>query len=500
MRIKFMRTAIVAGTAAVAGLATASPALAAPVPTVQVPCRVSALASAISGASNGAVLRLASCTYVLTSELPMITHEADPAGQRGHHHRAPLRRRTPHFSLLSVGTGGNLTVTNVNFNNGYAVDEGGAIDGEDGPVSVTGGTFTGNYAAEYGGAIWNDDGLTVTGATFTGNSAADYGGAIDSEDDATISGSTFTGNTSEYGGALENDADVTLSNSTFTSNSSSEYGGAFYDDGGITTVNKGTFMKNSSVYGGAIEDEGDGIVVNNSYFQQNTATSEGGAIADYEAHDAEQRHLQLQPRPRVRRCRLHRGWRHDPRHHPQGQPGHYGGGLYNDDDMTLTGSSFTNNSAVYGGGMYNEDEATVDGTTFQQNSASTAGGGIYEDGTFAHLYSSRVMFNHAPSGEGGGIYNEGHGHAGQHHGPVQHREQLLPGPLGPGLHRLSPAPANPYTSPGPRLTARSRTGSCSRCRPRSAPGALCGLLSPDDLAVEPFGRGVPGRRDVDGRG
>ena len=60
MRTKFMRTAIVAGTAAVAGLATASPALAAPVPTVQVPCRVSALASAISGASSGAVLRLAS--------------------------------------------------------------------------------------------------------------------------------------------------------------------------------------------------------------------------------------------------------------------------------------------------------------------------------------------------------------------------------------------------------------------------------------------------------
>ena len=35
--------------------------------------------------------------------------------------------------------------------------------------------------------------------------------------------------------------------------------------------------------------------------------------------------------------------------------------------MTLTGGSFTSNTAVYGGGMYNEDEATLDGTTFQQN-------------------------------------------------------------------------------------------------------------------------------------
>ena len=80
MRTKFMRTAIVAGTAAVAGLATASPALAAPIPTVQVPCRVSALASAISGASNGEVLRLASCTYVLTAELPIITHRVTLQG------------------------------------------------------------------------------------------------------------------------------------------------------------------------------------------------------------------------------------------------------------------------------------------------------------------------------------------------------------------------------------------------------------------------------------
>jgi predicted outer membrane repeat protein len=232
MRKKFMRTAIVAGTAAVAGLATASPALASPVPAVQVPCRVSALASAISGAPDGAVLRLASCTYLLTSALPDIhtrlTLQGGPA--------STIERRyggsTPHFSLLSVGTGGNLTVTNVNFKNGDAVDEGGAVYGEDGPVSITGGTFTANHSGEYGGAIWNDEGLTVTGATFTDNSAADYGGAIDSKDNATISGSTFSGNTSEYGGALENDDDVRLSNSTFTSNSASEYGGAFYDDDG----------------------------------------------------------------------------------------------------------------------------------------------------------------------------------------------------------------------------------------------------------------------------
>ena len=151
MRMKFMRTAIVAGTAAVAGLATAAPALGSPVPTVQVPCRVSALASAISGA------RAARCCGWRPARTCW------PVPCRRSHTRLTLQGSTattiersyaggiPHFSLLTVGVGGNLTVTNVNFTNGYALDEGGAIYGVDGPVSVTGGTFTGNYSSQYGG-------------------------------------------------------------------------------------------------------------------------------------------------------------------------------------------------------------------------------------------------------------------------------------------------------------------------------------------------------------
>jgi predicted outer membrane repeat protein len=144
---------------------------------------------------------------------------------------------TPHFSLLSVGTGGNLTVTNVNFKNGYAVDEGGAIYGEDGRVSVTGGTFTGNHSGEYGGAIWNDEGLTVTGATFTDNSAADYGGAIDSEDDATISGSTFTGNTaSTAGGGIYEDGTFAhlFSSRVMFNHAPSGAGGGIYNEDTVT--------------------------------------------------------------------------------------------------------------------------------------------------------------------------------------------------------------------------------------------------------------------------
>ena len=203
MRIKFRaRTklaqgalaAAAAGGLAVAGLGTAAPALAAVI-TVNVPCSTGALSNAISAAVDGDVLRLASnCTYVLTSALPDVTASITIQGSATSTIERSYAGATPDFSLLTVGAGGDLTVTKVNFKNGYATTYGGAIYGEDGPVTVNGGTFTGNYSGEYGGAIYNDDGLTVTGATFTGNSADTYGGAIDNEDTASILNSTFSGN------------------------------------------------------------------------------------------------------------------------------------------------------------------------------------------------------------------------------------------------------------------------------------------------------------------
>ena len=208
MRRKLARTVAAGAAAVAAGLGAATPALAAPVPTVQVPCNVSALSSAIGGASSGAVLRLASsCTYTLTSALPNVSTTLTLQGGTKSTIERSYVGATPDFALLTLVVGGNLTVTNVNFTNGSGGDYGGAIDAEDGPLSVTGGTFSGNTSAEYGGAIYSEDGLSVSNATFTGNSAPDYGGAIDIEGTATISGSTFTGNSSEYAGALEDDSE-----------------------------------------------------------------------------------------------------------------------------------------------------------------------------------------------------------------------------------------------------------------------------------------------------
>ena len=49
--------------------------------------------------------------------------------------------------------------------------------------------------------------------------------------------------------------------------------------------------------------------------------------------------------------------------------------------LTLTGSTVSDNSAVDGGGIDNQGETTVQGTTISSNTASNAGGGVFNDGT-----------------------------------------------------------------------------------------------------------------------
>ncbi len=68
------------------------------------------------------------------------------------------------------------------------------------------------------------------------------------------------------------------------------------------------------------------------------------------------------------------------------------------------------NRAQYGAGLYVDagSSAALSEAIFLQNSAFSAGGGLYIDTTGdLNLDFSAVIFNHAPAGEGGGIYNAG---------------------------------------------------------------------------------------------
>ena len=172
----------------------------------------------------------------------------------------------------------DITVSDLTFQDGYNVEQGGAIIADPGTATISNSIFNGNVA-EKGGAVFATY-ATVTGSTFTGNSAYVDGGAIGGAMfvvDATISNSTFTGNSAYFdGGAIFAFGTTTVSNSTFTGNSAVE-GGAII--AGTLTVNGSTFTGNiANEYGGAIDADGD-LMIAMSTFTKNAARGDhGGAV------------------------------------------------------------------------------------------------------------------------------------------------------------------------------------------------------------------------------
>ena len=87
----------------------------------------------------------------------------------------------------------------------------------------------------------------------------------------------------------------------------------------------------------------------------------------------------------------------------------YGGGIYNDGTLTVTSSTFTDNSVTdgCGGGIYNDDDGklTVTDSIFISNSATDGwGGGICNDGT---VTVNNCIFTHNSATDGAGIASDG---------------------------------------------------------------------------------------------
>jgi hypothetical protein len=82
-----------------------------------------------------------------------------------------------------------------------------------------------------------------------------------------------------------------------------------------------------------------------------------------------------------------------------------GGGLFNSGTATVSvsGTTFSNNSAALGGGFFNSGNVTVTGGTFLNNSAATTGGGFYSLGTVT-LTGTTLSHNTATL-NGGGFFN-----------------------------------------------------------------------------------------------
>ncbi|MGH3257255.1 MAG: hypothetical protein ACRDOU_17975 [Streptosporangiaceae bacterium] len=197
-----------------------------------------------------------------------------------------------------------------------------------------------------------------------GNSDED-GGAVDvTNRDAslTINGGTYSdNNVTEYGGAIYNYGTMTVNGATFTDNSA-EYGGAIYSDNYVSTatLNHDFFLGSNAEYGGAIYNDDNDMTIGASTFHYNSATGEYGE----------------------------------------------GGAIYNDYDVTITGSGLLMNSAdTYGGAIYNSDDSvvTLSHSLLATNRATDGGGAVYnyEEGTVTlswNLINANIPDNCEPTG------------------------------------------------------------------------------------------------------
>jgi predicted outer membrane repeat protein len=210
-----------------------------PMPTPTIPaapqvvtCSQSALSEALS--RGGTINMPASCTIMLSMDLPMINRDITINGSHSTIDGGGV------FRLLHAPGQAAITLNDLTLQNGRN-QLGGAVFSERGDVSIYRCLFTGNEAytpTDYyfgsGGAVYTGSGqVTVIDSVFDGNHARGYsGGAIYAENgDVQITGSAFVNNSAEfYGGGvlIKGKGSLVITNTTFSHNTAGDDGGALF--------------------------------------------------------------------------------------------------------------------------------------------------------------------------------------------------------------------------------------------------------------------------------
>lgn len=298
-----------------------------------------------------------------------------------------------HFTGGHVQFNETATITDSVFTDAVS-DKGGAIfNTKNASMNIANTTFAGNKSSDFSGAIHNSGTLTVSGSIFTDNHSK-WGGAIYSgtKSDLTIDDSMFSDNYADAIGAVGVYKNAKISNTTFKNNvakskeENAEGAGAmFFGAVSHSTVTGSTFENNKSgVNGGAIVTRS-ALVANNtdaelditdSVFKDNFAEINGGAIYNSFYHS-----------------------------------------VANADAMTVSGSTFVNNTANNGGAIYNDGTQDKGGhsaamhlenVTFTNNIAKITGGAIYNSKDASiELAGENVFSGNRRGSLGNDIYNDG---------------------------------------------------------------------------------------------
>ena len=289
--------------------------------------------------------------------------------------------------------GGTLDITDATISDNSANRAGGGVedfgdDDDDLDVTLTDVTLSGNFIDAAmpgnGGGFHSGGGnATVTGGSVTGNTAVEGGGLWSSGtldvDGTMIMDNEGTGDDADNGGGgVYNQAgtitltDVTIDGNSATGTAGS--GGGVLNNMGELTINGGTISNNTSNRaGGGIEDAGGMTTVMDADVMDNdagTSPGNGGGL-------------------------------------------HTGGG-----DVSVSGGTFSGNTAVEGGGLWSSGSLTVDGTVIEDNEALSdadeafeGGGGLFNQAGTMMVTDATISGNTAtgPGGSGGGLFNNGDG-------------------------------------------------------------------------------------------
>ncbi len=148
---------------------------------------------------------------------------------------------------------------------------------------------------------------------------------------------------------------------------------------GAITITNGAFSGNSGGYGGGIRNNAP-MTLTLTTFERNSAEFGGGI------HNVDAGSLAVDRSTFSGNDTLY-----------------YGGGIYNGAILTVTNSTFDNNSGDAGGGIYNDLTSWVENSTFYSNTVSGVGGGIINNNGILTVTNSTLERNSA--GNGGGIGN-----------------------------------------------------------------------------------------------
>ena len=220
-----------------------------------------AIGHALRGASDGDTVYLCGGTYDLTTGIRIDAGWWDL-------NRVSIQGAGDGDTVLDGGGDtrilrirGNIYVSirDLEFYDGYANGDGGAICHDSGDLLVQRVTFTDNVSDSFGGAIsCSGTSLTILDSRFVNNTASNHGGAIDVHqlNGTVIENSVFINNhADDEGGALgANGSDLTVTRSRFIGNTSDSDGGAiWYTRNGGLVLQRNTFSGNIAAgVGGAI--------------------------------------------------------------------------------------------------------------------------------------------------------------------------------------------------------------------------------------------------------